>query len=42
MAVDTSGGNVDVRKNNVMAVIAYVLVAFVATQLGVPSLPKLH
>jgi len=42
MAVDTSGGNVDVRKNNVMAVIAYVLVAFVATQLGGPSLPKLH
>ncbi|KAL2348614.1 hypothetical protein Fmac_002614 [Flemingia macrophylla] len=43
MAVETnSGGNVDVRANNVMAVIVCVLVAFVGGQLGAISLPMSH
>lgn len=42
MAVDTSGGNKDLRGSNVMAVVVSAFVAFVVNQLGVPSLPLLH
>ncbi|RDX72367.1 hypothetical protein CR513_48159, partial [Mucuna pruriens] len=42
MAVDTSGGNMNSRGNNVMAMVVSVLVAFVTNQLGAPSLPVSH